>query len=46
LGGPSAFSVALEKMGFQVHIVQSAEDFMEKTISFTKDRYALSSLTR
>jgi hypothetical protein len=46
LGSPSAFSVAVEKMGFPVLLVQSAEDFMEKTLSFTKDTYEISSATR
>ena len=46
LGSPSFFSNAIEKMGFSVHYVTSAEDFMEKTINFTKSRYEISSATR
>jgi arylsulfatase A-like enzyme len=39
LGGNNDFSNEAHKLGVTVHPVQSVEDFMGKTIMFTKDLY-------
>ena len=39
MGSHSPFSSALEAKGIPVHLVRSAEDFMDKAISFNREFY-------